>query len=655
MSFFMLPKRRPDARYLLFIYLLAITCFGVFRLWMLAQHFGDIHYTCGKRAKLLTAALWIGVRFDTVITCYLIAVPFMFLGLLVLAGWLRRGALRAGYLFLGVVFPLAFLLCAADLPFYNQFGARLDNTVLAWKAHASFGIRMVLGEPQYYGYVFLWIGVVTVFLVLLRRICRAHVASLQIAATRPAWRYTPVFLLLGGAIFLGIRGRLAQKSPIVPGAAYISDDPTISALGLNAVFSFMKSLEDEGKPENARLHWLADEDALRTTADLLGADSRFPRISPVARMDTPSRALQGRNVVVVMMESMSTAKMGRYGNTEGLTPFLDSLAGASWAFDNIWSAGLHTYNGIYATLLGHPALMKRHPMEAAHVSRIDALPVWLRREGYSTLFFTTHDELFDNMSGFLSANGMERIVGQKDYPSSEVLSTLGVPDEFMFRFSIPLLNSIAAKKQPFFAAFMTGTDHGPYTIPTNSGYVPKHKDLPQQATHFADWSLRRFLQYAAAQPWYSNTLFVFIADHGALMGHNAYDVSFSYQHIPLVLFTPGYTAPKAFPVLGLQTDVPATVAGLVCRRPYLNNTLSTNLLQAQQKPYAIFSSDTRLACMSDSLLYIYRMEATQSLYRYRTEDLHDFYQEDSNTAWTMRRAAFAWLQASQWLLAQDRR
>ena len=124
------------------------------------------------------------------------------------------------------------------------------------------------------------------------------------------------------------------------------------------------------------------------------------------------------------------------GFEKGLTPFLDSIAAAAWSFDNIWSAGIHTYNGIYSTLTGHPALMKKHPMEQVHVPRIDGLPVMLRRQGYQTLFFTTHDELFDNMSGFLSANGIDRIIGQKDYPAREVKSTMGVPDEFMFRFAI---------------------------------------------------------------------------------------------------------------------------------------------------------------------------------------------------------------------------
>jgi phosphoglycerol transferase MdoB-like AlkP superfamily enzyme len=357
--------------------------------------------------------------------------------------------------------------------------------------------------------------------------------------------------------------------------------------------------------------------------------------------------------VLVMMESMSTAKMQRFGNGDVLTPFLDSLAGAAWSFDNIWSAGIHTYNGIYSTLFGQPALMKKHPMEVVTVPQIDGLPAMLHRQGYQTMFFTTHDELFDNMSGFLSANGVDRIIGQKDYPAKEVRSAMGVPDEYMFRFATPLLTEASGEGRPFFAAFMTGSDHDPIVIPTETGFRARYTDDKyKMSVEYADWSLRRFMQYAAKQPWYANTLFVFVADHGCIWGQNIYDVAFTYQHIPLVMYAPGFTKPAAYPQIGMQTDVAATIMGLV-GKPYVNNTLSTDLLH-DRKPYAIFSADNKLACMSDSLLYIYRTGTAPGLYRYKKNDLTNYYPGDSASALPMRQAAFAWLQTSQWLIGQGK-
>ncbi len=651
-----MKTRRSHTQFLLLVYGLGVVCFTLFRWLLLSLHQKDIHYSGMLRHKKVLQAFLMGFRFDTVISCYLLALPFAVMGLLALGGLLRPWALRAGYVFINIVFTGAFLLCAADIPFFAHFFRRLDDTVLAWKGHGGFGLRMILQERSYYWFILLFIAAAGLYSFLLSRICRAHLAwwrsRPQQLRLRPVLVNCSVFVITAGLFILGMRGRVAAKTPILAGAAYICDDPTINSLGLNPVFTFMRTLMDAQEPGNQRLHWLDDADALSLTAARLGADPELASVSPLARMERPGGELAGRNVVLIIMESMSSAKMQRFGNPDGLTPFLDSMAGAAWSFDNIWSAGIHTYNGIYSTLMGHPALMKKHPMEQVHVPQIDGLPVILRRQGYRTLFFTTHDELFDNMSGFLSANGIDQVIGQKDYPLKEVKSTMGVPDEFMFRFAIPVLNQAASHGGPFFAAFMTGSDHDPIVIPGDAGYRVRHKDKYQQSANYADWSLGRFLEYASGQRWYGNTLFVFVADHGCYLGTNRYDVSFSLQHIPLVLFAPGYTGPRSFAGLGMQTDVPATVADLVLKQPYLNLTLSTSLLR-EQKPYAVFSCDNRLACMSDSLLYIYRGgQEAPGLYRYRNEDEHNFYSADSPAALPMRRAAFAWLQASQWVIGR---
>ena len=650
----------PHILFLLAVYGLGICCFTAFRVLLLSLHQKDIQHFGMERHWLVARAFLMGFRFDTVISCYLLALPMVLLGLLAVMGWLRPWVLKLAYVYVGVVFTAAFVLCAADIPFYEHFFRRLDDTLIAWKEHSAFGLKMVVQEQHYYLFIVVLAIAVSLYVFALRRICNAHIGVLKRAMAerqgRPVWQTITVFMIVCGLFTLGMRGRTSAKTPILAGAAYICDDPTINALGLNPVFTFMRTLMDAQQPENQRLHWISDAEAVRTTAALLHADSRLQDVSPIARRVIPAGSLAGRNVVLVIMESMSSAKMKRFGSAENLTPFLDSLAANAWSFDNIWSAGIHTYNGIYSTLFGHPALMKKHPMEVVNVPQIDGLPMMLKRQGYQTMFFTTHDELFDNMSGFLSANGVDRIIGQKNYPAREVRSTMGVPDEFMFRFATPLLSKSASKPKPFFAAFMTGSDHDPIIIPTETGFRPRHtEEKYKMSAEYADWSLGRFMQYARSQPWYSNTLFVFVADHGCIWGHNSYDVAFSYQHIPLVMFAPGFTAPKSFPTLGMQTDVAATIMGLVGRSAYVNNTLSTDLLH-EQKPYGIFSSDTRLACMSDSLLYVWREghDAKPSLYHYRNEDLTDYYERDSALALPMRKAAFSWLQTSQWLIEQKK-
>lgn len=650
MSFFF-RQALGHFRNILLIYLLGIAFFTLFRVLLVFTNLPVLKAIGEHKTGLLAGAFFMGWRFDTVISCYLLALPVVVLSVLFLLSALGKKALKAIYIFIGATFSLAFLACAADVPFFNYFFARLNDTVFNWTANAGFGFRMVFAEPRYLVFVFVFIGVVAAYLWALRNIYRRHRVLLERVAkpvlVKNRLAVVPFVCLLWGFVFLGIRGRTDLKTPIHPGIAFFSNNAFINQLGLNPVFTLLRSTLDQQNPENKIFHKLDDAVALQTMARLLNADSSLKAISPIARYETAAAEMQGRNIVLVMMESMSAAKMKRFGNTDGLTPFLDSLADACWSFDNIYSAGIHTYNGVYSTLFAHPAILNRHSMEGLRVPEMAGFPNVLSRNDYQSVFFTTHDEAFDNMSGFLTANGFERIIGQKDYPAEEVKSTLGVPDEFMFRFAVPRLSELAAKQKPFFAAFMTASDHGPYIFPKGVGFQRRHADDKKAIVTYADWSLRKFMEYAAGQSWYQNTIFVFLADHGAYMGQNAYDVAFSYHHIPFLIFAPGATQPTAFPQLGLQTDVFATVASLVLPR-FINNTFSINLRKTTH-PYVVFSADNKLACLTDSLLYIWRTDSDPGLYHYHDGNTTNLLSRYPQLADSMQKIAFSWLQTSDWM------
>lgn len=643
-------------KYLFFIYLLGIAFFTLFRLILVFTNLPLLKAVTENKAALVLYAFFMGWRFDTVIACYLLALPVFLLAVLFLFAALGKGWLKAIYILIGLVFSLAFLACATDIPFFNHFFARLNDTVFNWTANAGFGFKMIVQEPRFLAFVFVFIAAVVGYLYLLSKIYGGHRLVLQAPSGQVSWkqRFTvlPFILVLWGLVFLGIRGRTDEKSPIHPGIAFFSNNAFINQLGLNPVFTLLRSYLDSRDPRNQFFRKLEDETALQTMADLLQADPELKDISPIARYETSEAEMQGRNIVLVMMESMSAAKMKRFGNPDDLTPFLDSLAGNCWSFDQIYSAGLHTYNGVYSTLFAHPAIMKRHTMEVVNIPEMAGFPNVLSRNGYQSIFFTTHDEVFDNMGGFLTANGFEKIVGQKDYPAKEVRSTLGVPDEFMFRFSIPRLNELAGKGKPFFAAFMTASDHDPIVIPENEGFQRRHQEDKKAIVAYADWSLQQFMKYAAQQSWYDNTIFVFVADHGSLLGTNAYDVAFSYHHIPFLIFAPGATRPEAFPQPGLQTDVFATVASLVLPR-FINNTFSINLRKAS-RPYAVFSADDKLACLNDSLLYIWRMQSDPGLYYYPENQTENRLSLNPQLADSMQKIAFSWLQTSEWMLQQGK-
>lgn len=82
----------------------------------------------------------------------------------------------------------------------------------------------------------------------------------------------------------------------------------------------------------------------------------------------------------------------------------------------------------------------------------------------------------------------------------------------MFEYALPVLNEKADGKSPFFATLLTISNHPPYVIP--SYFHPHSKDPEMQIVEYADWSIGKFMEEAEKQPWFDNTIFIFVGDHG---------------------------------------------------------------------------------------------------------------------------------------------
>ena len=64
-----------------------------------------------------------------------------------------------------------------------------------------------------------------------------------------------------------------------------------------------------------------------------------------------------------------------------------------------------------------------------------------------------------------------------------------------------------------------------------------------------------FMQEARKQPWFENTIFVLLGDHGKLVGSPDCEIPQSYNHVPLMIYGKGIK-PEIRQEPGGQTDVP---------------------------------------------------------------------------------------------------
>ena len=626
--------------------------FTLFRIILLFTEFKQLGIL-PHRYALIANAFFMGWRFDTVISGYILFFPLLFLSIFSFFNGSKKLLYNIIHYFIFIFFSLAFALCALDIPYFNYYFSRLTIVILSWTDNAAFGFKMIFEETSYFIYFIVFLIVCFLFYISIKKIKKIIVSNSSSIGNKKINFYIShlLFSLLALAImFLGIRGRIEKKSPIKVGTAYFSNYAFPNQLGLNPVFTFIQSYIDKLNPENASLHLMDNGLAIKITNTNLGIKNYQ---IPFERLVEAKSNQPNANIVLVIMESMSAGKMKRFGNTKNLTPFLDSIANVGLCFNNIYSAGIHTFNGIFSTLFSYPALLKQHPMNATEIPIYTGFSNTLKNFGYQNIYFTTHDEQFDNVSGFLHANGFDKIVSQKDYPSSAILSTLGVPDHYMFNFSIPLLNQLNNNKKPFFAAFMTASDHGPYIIPDNIPFKPKQNDMRQGIVEYADWAISQFITDVSNQKWFDNTIFVFLADHGSVIGSNIYDMPLTYNHIPLIVYAPKLIKEaKAIDEFGGKIDVYPTIMGLL-GYSYVNNTAGIDLLN-EKRPYMYFSADDKIGCVNDSLFYIYRTNGKESLFNYKKEETKDYIADYKHIAVEMRNYAFANFQASQWMISNKK-
>ncbi len=592
-----------------------------------------------------------GWRFDTVISGYLLFFPLLILSITSFFKFNKTLLYNIIHVLLFILYTIAFLICAIDIPFFNYYFSRLTIVVLSWMQNATFGFKMIFEEKSYLIYFFVFIAVCTAFYFLLSFIKRKMINEVNppIPNQKVGFfikQFTFSILALG-ILFIGIRGRIEKKSPIKVGTAYFSNYAFPNQLGLNPVFTFIQSYIDDINPENERLHLMNENIAIINANKYMNIpEGNTPFARAIKGKENPIHA----NVVVVIMESMTAEKMGRYGNSKNMTPFLDSIATINYSFDNCYSSGIHTFNGIFSTLFSYPALLKQHPMNGTVIPEFTGFSNTLKDFGYQNIYITTHDEQFDNVSGFLHANGFDNILSQKDYPSKEILSTLGVPDHYMFEYAIPVLNKMHSHQKPFFAAVMTASDHGPYIIPDGIDFKPKHTDIHDGIVEYADWSIRHFMELASRQTWFDNTIFVFLADHGGVVGSNVYEMPVSYNHTPMIVY-----APKLLKETGVilnpggQIDVFPTIMGLL-GYPYVNNTAGIDLLN-ETRPFMYFSADDKIGCINGNYFYVYRTDGKESLYKYKNQDTHNYLTQYKTIADSMKTYSFSMLQTSQWMIS----
>jgi len=371
-----------------------------------------------------------------------------------------------------------------------------------------------------------------------------------------------------GAVWLG---GLAGLWPVVGNQwTRISDERVLNEITGNGWYSFAQAAVTR-ELEYAPFYKTMDLDAAyaRTRQLLAEPGARFQETGrSLARKIEGDAGRPKLNVVVLLEESLGSEFFGCLGRTEPTcTPRLDGLSREGLLFTNIYASGNRTVRGMEAVLCSFPPLPGDSVVVRSGGKPIETLARVLERDGYDTTFLYAGRGIFDHIRPFMTTNGYQHFVEQKDYANPAFSTIWGVSNEDLYQRGLEECRRAAEAGKPFFVTMLSVSNHKPFTYP--KGRIAENPDerSRQNAVKYTDFAIGQFFDRAQKESFWTNTVFVVVADHGArVYGRQTIPMK-SYEIPFLVLGPAAVAAPERIGTPGGQVDVAPTILGLI-GRPY---------------------------------------------------------------------------------------
>jgi phosphoglycerol transferase MdoB-like AlkP superfamily enzyme len=518
---------------------------------------------------------------DTAMASYLLIIPFVFLLLSAATGKLWFTRISDGlHLLLLIGF---FLITFGELSIYDEWHSKLTYKALWFFSNPSEVIHTATWTQLISGTIAT--GVCTFFSF---RFYRRKITLEELPES--SWLQLGVFILLMPVlIFTGMRGGY-YTIPVQLSDAYYSRYNILNLAALNSTFHLASSCIENLKAGEP-YHFLPEDVAAKEFAALHAAGS-----------DSTTRVLNTTrpNVVLVVLEGWSSDMVEALGGYPGITPGMTALCNEGISFSECYATGSLSDQGMAAVFSAFPAQPKTSIITQPNkYNKLPCINKVLRDAGYQTSFMFGGQLSYGNIRSYMYYNEFDRIIEGEDFAADVPQGKLGVHDQFLFDRQ---LAELTTAKQPFFASLFTLSTHGPFDFPQGRdlNFGGKEEDYVN-SIYYADSCISDFISKAKKQPWYANTLFVFVSDHSHNTPKNYAFNEPAYRRIPLIFYgdviRKEYRG-KQFTTTASQTDLAATLLGQLSldASPF---HYSKNLFNPGAKRFAYYSFDEGFGMVHD--------------------------------------------------------
>ncbi len=374
----------------------------------------------------------------------------------------------------------------------------------------------------------------------------------------------------------------------------------------SAHFVLLRSCVEEALKEEALTNTFDLADAqtadFRPTSERLaqdsGENSSRPEITqpPIPGIPASPAMPRPRNLLWVVMESVSAEYLSVYGFRHRTTPNLERIAQSAVVFENHYaqaSSSCKSLIALSAAVYPRPDwLLITRDFPSFDVPTLAEV---LSGHGFRTCYAHSGYWSWNNRDRFLSQRGVDRLIDGVTRHQDKAFSW-GIRDEVMYDEVLKWIDE--APETPFFAFAYTIETHHPYRAPSDvPDFGAKNPEFERylRAVHAADAKIARLLDELDRRKLLESTLVVITSDHGESFGrhgqrfHNfcVYDEA---VRVPLLMLHPSLVGlPRRNDILGQHIDLAPTCLDLLGIPPP-DQWQGQSLFAAKRLPRAYFFS-----------------------------------------------------------------
>lgn len=487
-----------------------------------------------------------GVVSDFIIASYLTAIPMLVTGFHTLFPFFNLHVVLS--VINAIIALIVALITVSDTLLYRFWNYKLDASAFVYLRSLKGTFASVSGK-YIAGALVLTIIAWAFFFFPAELLADAYTSHFGNITLSSPWHYFCVVLLMllaAGIFFLIIRG--LKIRPNNPSVVYFSNIPFLNHWALNPAYNLIYSLgtKDEFK---GKFRFFDDEECENINSHL------FPdKGKPMKKLLTTDRP----NILLIIWESLGAEFIGSLGGNGNVAVNFDRIASEEGVLFTKCTAGsFRTDRGLVCLLSGYPGQPTTSVIRYTRkLPNLPALPRRLKEVGYTTTAIHGGDLTIMHKSDYYLASGHDKLISQKDFPSSAPTCKWGVHDGYIFDYIYDDIVRKNARGEKWFITFQTLSSHEPFTVPYNR----ISSDKIANAFAYTDSCFGDFIDRLKQTKAWDDTLIICVADHGYNATSNPPSRQ-DYAHIPVLLTGGAIAEHGKIDLIMSQTDLAATLLG----------------------------------------------------------------------------------------------